>query len=129
MEPIISPWILYWISAAGGLKIAFEFGIPFTIFAVGFVYCAARLIIADTFDHDMEKELPKVFKIATVFVVVIAICLIVNIFIPTQETLYGMLALNYITPDNIELGVEGVKSIIEYIMETAATYANTVHGG
>lgn len=40
------------------------------------------------------------------------------ILLPDKETLYTMLVFNYITPNNIDLGVENVKTLIDYVVET-----------
>lgn len=128
MEPIISPWFLYWISIFGNIKTAFEFFIPFFILMTGITYCVVRSCVADCIYKNLDKVLPHIFKVGIIFVIVLAIILVINIFIPTEETLYGMLALKYITPDNIQLGVDTVKSIIEYVMETAAAYSAATGG-
>ena len=128
MEPIISPWLLYWISISENIKMAFEFSVPFFTLMIGVIYCGTRLCVADCVYHNIEQEWPRIFKIATVLIIVLAIILTMNIFIPTEETLYGMLALKYITPDNIQLGVDTVKSIVEYVMETAANYSAGIGG-
>ena len=128
MEPIISPWLLYWISISENIKMAFEFSIPMFIFGGGFIYCAVKLCVADCVYHNIKQEWPRIFKIAIILAIVLAIILVINIFIPTEETLYGMLALKYITPDNIDLGVDTIKSIVEYVMETAANYSARIGG-
>ena len=40
-----------------------------------------------------------------------------------------MLVASFITPDNIELGVEGVKAIFDYIVTTAAELFGPTTGG
>jgi hypothetical protein len=123
MEPIISPWIFYWIDILCNLK---DMAI-FIQIACGIIVLLSFAIIGEFLD---SIELPdgaiKWFYIivATIFI----LATLIEIFTPSQETLYAMLAANFVTPDNINLGVEGVKTIIDYIIESAATFVAGVNG-
>lgn len=129
MEPIISPWILYWINVLGNLK---DFaGVGVILVIIGGI--GLGFLVTSFMDQVLEWDGDKIIKFVKKWAVGVGILLIIttllDLFIPNQETLYSMLALNYITPDNIALGVDGIKSIIDYIFEAAATFVTSVNGG
>jgi hypothetical protein len=129
MEPIISPWILYWINVLGNLK---DFaGVGVILVIIGGI--GLGFLVTSFMDQVLEWDGDKIIKFAKKWAVGVGILLIIttllDLFIPNQETLYSMFALNYITPDNIALGVDGIKSIIDYIFEAAATFVTSVNGG
>ena len=108
MEPIISPWIFYLMSIAEGLKI-FSGISAF----VGFV---TAIGIYAVFGFERDELAP--WKYTKFPIIITIIGLIICLFVPSQEIITKMIVASFITPDNIELGVEGVKSIFEYILTT-----------
>ena len=119
MEPIISPWIFYLIEVLDTLK---EVGWVCCIMGgIGFV---VFFIIATKLNVDVET----MRKIARWPIISIIVGIILTIFIPSEETMIKMFVTSFITPGNVELGVEGVETIFEYIMKTAATYSTRIGG-
>lgn len=118
MEPIISPWIFYFMSMADKLTVAGS------IVAGGSVIAAGIAIMF--YGMDGDGFLP--WKYLKYFVITGATGLIVATLVPNQETITKMVVASFITPDNIELGVEGVKAIFEYIINTAASLFGTAIG-
>ena len=108
MEPIISPWIFYLMSIADGLKIFG--GISAFIGAV----VAIGMYTFFGFEHDEIAP----WKYTKFPIIITIIGLIICLFVPSQEIMTKMIVASFITPDNIELGVEGIKSIFEYILTT-----------
>ena len=119
MEPIISPWIFYLIEVLDTLK---EVGWVCCIMGgIGFI---VLFVIATKLNVDVET----MRKIARWPIISIIVGIILTIFIPSEETMIKMLVASFIAPDNVELGVEGVKAIFEYIIETSATYSARIGG-
>lgn len=100
MEPIISPWIVYGIGVITKLSIvAF---ITMVISIMGMFMCIL---------NEQEK---RIFKIlAIIFVVATALLVI----LPTKDTMLTMLALQYVTPDNVQAVQGNVADFVNQIMQ------------
>lgn len=118
MEPIINPWLIYLLNIISTLK---------TFFAVlGFVMVIATMIsivvfmsIAEDYDFNPENKIVSRLKKKCIIIFALTvISILMAILLPDKETLYTMLVFNYITPNNIDLGVENVKTLIDYVVET-----------
>ena len=108
MEPIISPWIFYLMSLADGLK----------IFSGIVAFCGAVVALGIYAFFGFERDEFAPWKYTKFPVIITIIGLIICLFVPSQEIMTKMIVASFITPDNIELGVEGIKSIFEYILTT-----------
>lgn len=119
MEPIINPWIFYLMDLANGLR-----AVAFGTMMLGFLIGGISLMI-----YGMEHDKLVPWKYLKWFIIAIAAGGVLTIFIPTQETLTKMLVASFITPDNINLGIEGVQAIFDYIIETAAEFFGPAAAG
>ena len=119
MEPIISPWIFYFMSLADGFRAA-GYILALTGFGVGVI----SLVI-----YNMENGGLLPWKYLKWFIITFVAGGAMSIFIPSQEVITKMLVASFITPDNIELGIEGVKAIFDYIITTAAELFGPTIGG
>lgn len=118
MEPIINPWIFYLIEVLGALK---EAGWACCIMSgVGFI---VLFVMASELNVETMK------KIIRWPIIGITVGIILTILMPSEETMIKMLVASFVTPDNIELGVEGVKAIFDYIVKTAAELFGPTVGG
>lgn len=108
MEPIISPWIFYLMSVADGLK----------MFGGISAFTGVVAIIGIYAFFGLERDELAPWKYTKFPVIIAIIGLIITLFIPSQEIITKMIVASFITPDNIELGIEGVKSVFEYILTT-----------
>lgn len=110
---MISPWVIYLISVLNIVKVI---SIITTILSGGLSFIAFPVF----FDDD-EEQGKKFLKIG---VCVFAISLFVAMLIPTKDEMYLMLALNYLTSENIELlqsfGIDSVQQLSDVI-------ANSIH--
>lgn len=88
MEPIISPWIIYGVSVLTKLGIA--------IHVLLFLSIAALLLTIPAIDAKGIEEWQKRFIIS------IFIFGFLDILMPDKDTLLTMLALQYVTPDNVQ---------------------------
>ena len=179
MEPIVSPWLVYWIETLpeinkligtiGGILLIFNailIGLSFmeTEDAETAIHRSANRIdnVLDRVeelnerlnnlkfksDDDVVKELKKtiysldyierefkermylyldaskvwkkLFNLAkyTKYMIPIAIiCIIAATLIPSKDTMYKMFIASYLTPDNLNNGVEVGKNSVEYFMQ------------
>lgn len=117
MEPIINPWVFYFISTANVLKIIFLI-ISIILFGIS---CACILIAADSDDSEYydKEELKRGYKKSKGKIVAAIFFLILGVLIPLKNTCYQMLVANYVTPNNLEVVKDNAKDIVDYIIEAA----------
>jgi uncharacterized membrane protein len=101
MEPVISPWIIYWVCVASTVR---------DIAMIALVLSLITVLVLGIGSFLEGDELLK--KIAHISFIVGCVSAVFAIFIPSKDTLLAMLAMQYITPDNIHL-VQG--NIIEFV--------------
>ena len=63
--------------------------------------------------EDEAKKYRKKLFIASCFCLFI---IVLNLFIPTRDTMYRMLVASYVTPENLDLGVNFTKETFEYFL-------------
>jgi hypothetical protein len=103
MEPIISPWIIYAIQVLSSLH---DIAMVFLT-----ISCILAIITFLPVIFEEAEELQKYLKMA---VIIAAVCGGVAIIIPDKDTMIAMIAVSYITPDNIQL-VQG--SIVDFVKQ------------
>jgi len=119
MEPIINPWIFYLIELFAEID-----STAFIIAVLGGIGLIAVIVfVIDNWNAEDFRKLIKWPAIITIS------GLVLMGLIPTEETMIKMLVASFITPDNVELGVEGVKAIFNYIITTAAELFGPTVGG
>lgn len=103
MEPIINPWIVYGIGMISKLSI-----VAFLAMIISLVGMLIFVIGDAPFENDKQKKILKIllaiFLVATVFLVIL----------PTRDTMLTMLALYYVTPDNVQ-AVQG--NIVDFVSQ------------
>lgn len=109
MEPIISPWIFYWIDVARGLIVVGATMAALTTIGI--------LIYLCTTGGNWPPQKVIAFS---------ACCWIITIFTPPPSTIYKMLAASYITPDNINMTVETAGKIADTISERVDRAADSL---
>ena len=97
MEPIISPWIFYWMDVAVALSIV---SVMATIVSA---ICLTFLVLAANDSDNNDDERANATKYVKRTVMLFAVSLAFSVFIPSKDTMYKMLITSYITPNNIEL--------------------------
>lgn len=114
-EPIVSPWLIYWIGRVNILQgISCVFGIFLTVGAI------LLTIMQLTDDYKKDEPFPKLFK------VLIGIALMFDtlaLFVPTKTEIVAMYAARYVTPTNIkatgEFADKAVDKLIEKILKAS----------
>jgi len=88
MEPIISPWIVYGVTVLTKLGIA--------IHALAILSFIALLFTIPVLDVKDAEKWRKRFAIG------VLVFGLLDILMPDKDTMLTMLALQYVTPDNIQ---------------------------
>ena len=120
MNYIINPSWFYWINVVDGLRTAFTtvavvFGIVEIIMLViaAICYYQGKDYGENDSDYKMAKALIKPIIIAGIATVV---SIVAAVFIPSREALIEMQVAKFATYENAELGIDAIKSAIEYII-------------
>lgn len=108
MEPIISPWLIYFASRANNLT---------TFFGVIAGICsiiAMGAFFAGLAGYDEPFKFRKTISKSIIGCVVMTI---ITIMTPNTETIYTMAVVNEITPDNIQTIGKTGKDVVDYITD------------
>ena len=115
-EPIISPWVFYWIDILSKFK-----DLPFVLFCGLFTLLVMILFYFIAFGpyDDEEKIVKKTFHLVITPYIIISILLCIAVaFIPSRTTMYQMLISSYVTPNNIEYIKSEVKGSAQGIVDS-----------
>ena len=107
MEPIISPWVFYYIDIIDKVYVAIQ---PLILI----ILLVIAMITVNQFAGFDEYE--TVLKWRKPLCIVFVILCVIYIFIPSKTTIYQMIAANYITPANLEK-VGNVNKLIDTVVE------------
>lgn len=120
MEPIISPWLFYFIDIGDSLDtLALTIAIITGIIWVG-LWIAASVMIDEcrTLTENMQnKYIRFCWKKGKLFMIIMIVTAIIGIAIPSKSAMVEMAVIQQVTPNNIEKGKEIVKSTTDYIFE------------
>lgn len=108
MKPIISPWMIYFASRVDSLIIL---AVCILVCCV-IVICIALMIFSEG-DIEYESALNFIKKCVIAFI----ISIVVLVITPNTETIYTMMTVNEITPDNIQTIGKTGKNVIDYIID------------
>lgn len=117
-EPIISPWIFYVADVIGRVNL-FIVLITFATVAL-LVYCHLGRVDSIK-EHSLYKEddedVKRWNRACSILGKVLIILIALNIFIPSKDTFYKMIATSYVTPANIEMIGDNVDKIADKIVD------------
>ena len=117
MEPIIKPYIFYWISVLDSFKLTVQFVIVVSLIAIPFI---GWLYLDATGSYDSEERIMAKLKIRHKWlkynIIIFVVNVIINVFTPSKEVAVSMLAANVITSDNIVIAEDHIVELIEKIM-------------
>lgn len=118
MEPIISPWTIYFINLVSNIG-----QMLCNIFVVcGLIAVCAIIICGMTTDdswetkeqHQRNAEIRvSCIKVVKITLPISLISVLILTFIPSKETLIAMLISSYITPDNLHGTNEVIKANLQ----------------
>ena len=118
---IIDPRTIYWIGVLGSVKAAMIIlsicsGFAVIGFVVGLFYNAGF------YDSEENKRYYKICKTATVVSVpMFIISTLAAVFIPTEKVMIEMMVTSLATHENIQMTADGIKEIVDYIVNAIAT--------
>lgn len=115
MEPIINPWVFYLIDVVDSLKsVLWSVG---GIFFCTLIFYFINYMSCDDGCRGDEKKKEKCVKCAIVSIGVLILVGVLNIAIPSKNTMYQMLAARYLTTDNIGSAQNNVVEIVGRIVQ------------
>lgn len=116
MEPIISPWSIYFADVLPSLgNIGLAFGIATTIAFV--VLIISWGVVTST--EGMGEETNALYR-KLIFKICLPIMLagyLIFILMPSKKTIYTMMVVSQITPHNIEILGDSAKDVVDYITD------------
>ena len=108
-EPIISPWIFYWIDVLSALD-----ELPGVIALLGFI---SAMLVIPIYVEGYEKTKHLCRKITVIYLSIFALSAVISILVPSRTTMYQMLIASYVTPSNVEYIKNEVKSSTQDIVD------------
>lgn len=112
MEYYISPSWIYWINVVGSLRTLF---ISLMVISGGCVIIALPMAVVE---EVMEVSTFKKLEITACIIFMLS--LFCMVFVPSKEVLIEMEVAKLATKQNVELTVESLKSIVDYIIDAIA---------
>lgn len=109
MNPVINPWVFYWISVSDMMRRLMWIGV-----IIGLVVLVVSFCCNDDGSPVCGGREHKVRKVG---IIVASLCLIGAVFLPSEDTSYKMLAANMFTQDNINSATEYVTDVIDYAVD------------
>lgn len=114
-EPIISPWVFYWVETMDQIRNVVNCVIGVTMFiSVIFLLLALAFEKEEREEHISEEIFKRIIKILAIVGVVSVIGFM---FMPSKGTMYKMLAASYMTQENIENVGESIDKIADKLVE------------
>lgn len=111
MEPIISPWVIYAVHIMESVRVLA------ILMAVGYIVLLPLVWMFEDMNGGDEKF--ATFMLRQKWYLIISLVLLV--IIPTKEDILSMIALYYITPDNVQ-AVQG--NVLEFIRQISEAVYN-----
>ena len=111
MEPIISPWIIYAVHIMESVRVVA------ILMAVGYIVLLPLAWMFEDMNGGDEKF--ATFMLRQKWYLIVSMVLLV--VIPTKEDILSMLALYYITPDNVQ-AVQG--NVLEFVKQISEAVQN-----
>ena len=118
MEPIISPWTVYFINLMPNITQMLNIiQCICVVAAVGSIILRC-LCTDDSWEtreqHERNAVLRQQYWIITKLSIPIGlVALTINTFIPSRDTMIAMIIANYITPDNLHGANEAIKTNLQ----------------
>ena len=110
---IINPSIFYWMNVLDtvrGITLVCSITSVATLVVVAIFY----LMCIDTEDYTNAKICKKILPIAAIIAVISSV---IVIFVPDKRTSMEMLIARTATYENAQLTVQGIKEIVDYIVQ------------
>lgn len=114
MEPIINPMHIYFIEALGSIRFIARLAIVVLAAVLIILFISWMCNVGYGFSDNKAKSTMQMLK-------KVAVATLITSFIwmvfPSTKTAYTMLAMNYITQDNVDLAGDSAKEVVDYVFE------------
>lgn len=117
---IINPWIFYLIEVLNGLKEVSVVAIFTTIIMLICIGIATLWLRSEDSFYRSDKNASTIKAYIRAFKKLsIVACVITSVYIvtPSEETMYKMLAAQYVTYENVDKATESIKEGVDYIFK------------
>lgn len=125
MKPIISPWLIYFLSVLDGINLVCG-----GIFILGLIGIPAALFIIYCMNDDYwgreKNAVQKAFSGMKPYIIAYAIFVAVACFIPSKTTVYQMIVAKELTPNNISTITQATGDTAEDIADYVVDIINRV---
>ena len=118
MEPIISPWTIYFINLLPNIsQMLCTIAIICAVISVGAIFLRA-ICTDDSWEtkeqHQRNAEFrDKCIRCLKYSIPAGLIAVVINTFIPSRDTMIAMVVSSYITPDNLHGANEAIKANLQ----------------
>ena len=117
MEPIISPWILYWVSVLSNVNDLIGIINWLSIISIILAVAVHLVDYMNYMNGDESVIMPNWIKYIKISLIVTCISGLLYVFIPDKQTMISMIVVSYITPDNINVSTDYVVELVQRIAE------------
>lgn len=117
MEPIISPWVLYWVSVMCNINDLVAIINWLSIMSIILVVAVHLVDYKNYMNGDEIVIIPNWTKYIKISLIVTCVSGLLYVFIPDKQTMISMIAVSYITPDNINITTDCVIELVQRISE------------
>ena len=117
MEPIISPWVLYWVSVLSNVNDLIGIINWLSIISIILAVAVHLVDYMNYMNGDERVIMPNWIKYIKISLIVTCISGLLYVFIPDKQTMISMIAVSYITPDNINVSTDYVVELVQRIAD------------
>lgn len=108
-EPIINPWIIYWISVIDNFSVS--------IITISIICGICGFITLWIYIVGLEEDILKYKKYIISWLIFMLMCMLLITVIPNKDTMYSMLIVKQATPANIAKAKELGKDFKDMIKQ------------
>ena len=112
MDYIINPMWFYWIEVADTIK-AISIG-AMVVLLISAIILAATASINDEFKENSAAQMKR--NVMVLCLIGLAVSALVCIIVPSRDTLISIQIAKLATHDNVNLTVDKIKEIVDYII-------------
>ena len=115
MEPVINPWIIYWVSVLNSIGCTLSCVICLSMVSSAIIGVIHLCDLSESYSNDLS--FPNWFKYFKFSIIVTCISGLICIFIPDKQTMLTMIVTSYITPDNLNITTDYIVKLVQQIAE------------
>ena len=104
MEPIISPWFIYFLGVVESLGVVLA--VLLFVLAIGAIVFAIFYVVNRVNYDEDDKDVIKSKKALKICLYPLIIVSLIGVFLPSKSTLIAMYVADNITPNNVEKALE-----------------------